>query len=186
MSEFSEQDEQLLLKLAYDSIDHGLATQQALKVRLTDFPPQLSNIRACFVTIEKNGQLRGCIGSLKAHQALVKDVAQNAFKAAFNDPRFPPLSSKERDQIDCHISVLSEPQVFPVTSEENLLTTIRPGIDGLILQEAAYSATFLPSVWESLPQPKEFLAHLKQKAGLPANYWSDSMRFWRYQSHMIE
>ena len=125
-------------------------------------------------------QLRGCIGTLEACRPLAEDVSRNAWAAAFRDPRFPPLQESELAGLDIHISVLSEAEPVTFGSEQDLLGRIRPGVDGLILEERSARGTFLPSVWESLPEPEQFLAHLKLKAGLPADYWSASVRMWRY------
>jgi uncharacterized protein len=143
-------------------------------------PPELMGKRATFVTLEIGGQLRGCIGMLEACRPLAEDVAANACAAAFDDPRFPPLTKEEFGPLDIHISVLSPPEELIFTSEEQVLEQIRPGVDGLILQEGFRKGTFLPSVWEQLPRKELFWAHLKNKAGLPSDYWSDTVRVYRY------
>jgi AmmeMemoRadiSam system protein A len=117
---------------------------------------------------------------LEACRPLAEDVAENACAAAFEDPRFEPLTKKEFEKLEIHISVLSPPEELIFSSKENLLSQIRPGTDGLILQDGFRRGTFLPSVWEELPSKELFLAHLKQKAGLPADYWSDTLRVFRY------
>ncbi len=170
----------ILLQVARDSIAHGLRTGRPLVVDPADFDPELQAQRATFVTLEEGGQLRGCIGHLEAIQPLVADVAENAFNAAFRDPRFPPVSAGEFDALEIHISVLSPPEPMAFDSETDLLRQIRPGVDGLILEEGIYKGTFLPSVWEQLPDPRQFLAQLKMKAGLPPNYWSDTLKVSRY------
>ncbi|HHB11895.1 MAG TPA: AmmeMemoRadiSam system protein A [Chromatiales bacterium] len=170
----------LLLQVARDSIAHGLRTGRPLPVDPADFDPELQAQRATFVTLEEGGQLRGCIGHLEAIQPLVADVAENAFNAAFRDPRFPPVRAGEFDALEIHISVLSPPEPMAFDSEGDLLRQIRPGVDGLILEEGVYKGTFLPSVWEQLPDPRQFLAQLKMKAGLPPNYWSDTLKVSRY------
>ena len=169
-----------LLQTARASIRTGLLEGYPLHVEPGGYEPALQARRATFVTLNEYGELRGCIGHLEAIQPLIKDVADNAFSAAFQDNRFPPLQKDEFDQIDIHISVLSLPQPLSFSSEQDLLQQIRPGVDGLILQDGYYRGTFLPSVWEQLPTREEFLAHLKIKAGLPANYWSDSIQVSRY------
>jgi len=169
-----------LLDLARSSIRHGLSHRRPQPVEPLDFPAALRAPRAVFVTLSRDGQLRGCIGHLEACQALVQDVAENAFSAAFRDPRFPPLRADELAGLEIHISVLSPPEPLPVTSEADLLRQIRPGIDGLILEDRGHRGTFLPAVWESLTLPEQFLAHLKQKAGLAPDYWSDTIRVARY------
>ncbi len=181
----NESERSILLKLARDSIGHGLQTGKPLKVKLSDYPSELTVDRACFVTLERQGQLRGCIGMLEAVRPLVEDVAENAFAAAFRDPRFPPLSEDELADLDLHISILSPSEPIDFKSEQDLLSKIRPGIDGLILQDGYHRGTFLPSVWEQLPDPKQFLLHLKQKAGLPPNYWSDNIKISRYTTEMM-
>jgi len=135
---------------------------------------------ATFVTLIQGGQLRGCIGSLQAWRPLLEDVQDNARNAAFRDPRFPPIGDDELADLEVHISVLSPPEPIAASSEAELLERVRPGVDGLILEDKGHRGTFLPAVWESLPQPAQFLAHLKQKAGLPADHWSDSVRISRY------
>ncbi|OIO69252.1 MAG: AMMECR1 domain-containing protein [Zetaproteobacteria bacterium CG1_02_55_237] len=135
---------------------------------------------ACFVTLHKGGNLRGCIGSLLAHRPLGEDVAVNALSAAFHDPRFEPLARDEFAEIDIEVSVLSTPEpVFP-TDEATLMAQLRPGIDGVIIEYGPHRSTFLPQVWEQLPDPALFLAHLKQKGGLPADFWHPDMRVSRY------
>jgi AmmeMemoRadiSam system protein A len=169
-----------LLDLARSSIRHGLSHHRPQPVEPLDFPAALRAPRAAFVTLSRDGQLRGCIGHLEACQALAQDVAENAFSAAFRDPRFPPLRADELAGLEIHISVLSPPEPLPVTSEADLLRQIRPGVDGLILEDRGHRGTFLPAVWESLTLPEQFLAHLKQKAGLAPDYWSDTIRVARY------
>jgi len=181
---FSSADRVALLELARASIRAGLEGDEA-RVRAADYPAALQAPRASFVTLNVAAQLRGCIGTLEAHQPLVLDVAQNAFAAAFRDPRFPALGRDEFARIEIHISVLSVPEPVPVASEADLLARLRPGVDGLIIEEGYRRGTFLPAVWESLPEPSEFLRHLKRKAGLPADYWSAGIRIRRYTVESI-
>ncbi len=181
----TEQNRKRLLDLAKSSIAHGLKTGKALEIDINDYPPELTVPRATFVTLQKQGQLRGCIGMLEAIRPLAEDVAKNAFFAAFKDYRFPPLEADELDELNIHISILSlaEPVIF--SSEQDLIEQLRPGIDGLIMEEGLKRGTFLPSVWESLPDPRQFLQHLKQKAGLPPHYWSDGVKISRYTADII-
>ena len=179
-SVFSLQDNACLLQLAWDSIRHGLAKGKALEVDSSSYPAKLREELACFVTLNRNGALRGCIGHLEALQPLVKDVAENAFAAAFRDPRFPALSEAELDGLEMHISILSPSQPIEFSSEQDLINQMRPDRDGLILEHRGRSGTFLPSVWESLPDAPSFLRHLKLKAGISPNYWSDDIRMFRY------
>ncbi|MDP3009208.1 MAG: AmmeMemoRadiSam system protein A [Methylococcales bacterium] len=182
----NKEQQQKLLILAKNSIQHGLMTGKPLSVDVADFPVELTVLRATFVTLEKNGQLRGCIGMLTAVRPLVEDIAENAFSAAFNDPRFPPLAADELDELEIHLSLLTPAEPMEFRSEQDLLSQLQPNIDGLILQEGFRRGTFLPSVWEQLPEPEQFLRHLKQKAGLPPDYWSDSIKVSRYHAEIIE
>lgn len=174
-----------LLELARQSIAHGLQTGRPLPVNLADYPAELRQNRATFVTLERGDQLRGCIGMLEAVRPLAEDVAENAFAAAFRDRRYPPLTTEELADLDLHISVLSTAVALEFNSEADLIAQLRPGMDGIILQEGGRRGTFLPSVWEDLPNPKQFLQHLKQKAGLPAAYWSDTIQAYRYTTEMF-
>ena len=174
-------ENQLLLRdLAYQSIRHGLDTGQALEIDIAQYPAELQTKKATFVTLHRNNELRGCIGILKPVRPLAEDVAYNAWAAAFSDSRFIPLSAKELDDLDIHISILGTPEEMDFTSEDDLVKQIRPGIDGLIMEEGFNKGTFLPSVWESLTDSHTFLNHLKLKAGLPANHWSNNIKVMRY------
>lgn len=170
----------MLLEIARASIAHGLATGKALTIDADTYPESLRAVRACFVTLDLAGRLRGCIGHLEAYQPLAIDVAENAFAAAFRDPRFAPLKTAEWPQIGLHISVLSPPVPMQFADEADLLSQIRPGIDGLILRLGNQRGTFLPSVWDSLPNPVDFLRELKHKAGLPGDVWSAGIEVARY------
>lgn len=177
--------QQILLRVAAASIEHGLSHRKPLMVDPGAYPAELRAKRATFVTIEIEGTLRGCIGTLEATQPLVVDVAQNAYAAAFHEPRFLPLTMEEFRQIDIHISLLHPPVPMPVGSEKELIDRVRPGIDGLILEERGRRGTLLPSAWDSLPTPTEFVEHLKLKAGLPPDYWSCTLRIHRYTTEVI-
>jgi AmmeMemoRadiSam system protein A len=181
----NENQQNQLLELAKASIKHGLRTGQSLSINLSDYADELTEDRATFVTLEHHGQLRGCIGMLQAIRPLVKDVAENAYAAAFRDPRFPPLREAEMSDLALHISILSPSENMTFSSEDDLLSQIRAGVDGLVLQENGHRGTFLPSVWEQLPDKILFLQQLKQKAGLPANYWSDTIKVARYTTFLI-
>lgn len=177
---FSESLRSVLLDMAWQSIRHGLAKGDPLKLEPDQLGSPLSEAGASFVTLHIGEELRGCIGSLQAHRPLICDVTENAFSAAFRDPRFAPLKDTELNNLSLDISVLSQPERMVFGSEQDLLRQIRPNVDGLILTDVNYRGTFLPSVWESLPDAKQFLQHLKRKAGLPANHWSDKLEVWRY------
>ena len=185
MAEFAEPARKILLQIAKDTIKYFLTEHKLPSFNLNDFPEQLRQTRACFVTLHLHGQLRGCIGSLTAHQALIIDVCQNAYNAAFQDPRFKLVTLEEFDQLTLDISILSVPQKMYFSSEAELIKQLRPGIDGLILSDIGHRGTFLPSVWEQLPDPAEFLAHLKAKAGLPTNYWSSTLVVEHYTAELI-
>ena len=136
---------------------------------------------ASFVTLKIKGRLRGCIGTLQPRRPLIVDVAANAHAAAFEDPRFEPLDAAEARELETHLSVLGPTLPLPVAGEADLLAKLRPGVDGLVLSLGRRRATFLPSVWEELSRPALFLAHLKLKAGLATDFWSDDFRFERYE-----
>ena len=178
--EFSEDERLALLHIACQSIRSGLEAGQPAVVHANAYPRSLSAARASFVTLLEEKKLRGCIGTLEPRVSLVEDVSLNAYAAAFRDARFAPLRSGELATLSVQISVLGAPEMLDFDSEASLLAQVRPGIDGLILQERALRSTFLPSVWESLPEPERFFGHLKLKAGLAADYWSETIRVWRY------
>ncbi len=173
---------QRLLQVAREAILRQLKGSGELNLDLSEFPGALKESRATFVTLNLNGRLRGCIGSLAATRPLAMDVAANAQNAAFRDPRFKPLTLAEYQDIDIHISVLSEPEPFPVDSREDLIAKLSPGIDGLIIEENGQRATYLPSVWDQLPTAELFVKELRRKAGLPAEGWSNATRVFRYHT----
>jgi AmmeMemoRadiSam system protein A len=128
--------------------------------------------RGTFVTLTKNGALRGCIGHIIGREPLIEGVRQNAVNAAFEDPRFPPLKKEEFDGIKIEVSVLTDPVTLEHRGGRDLLEKLQPGLDGVIIRKGGRQATFLPQVWEQLPEKETFLSHLCLKAGLPANAWS--------------
>ncbi|HZV54093.1 MAG TPA: AmmeMemoRadiSam system protein A [Rhodocyclaceae bacterium] len=136
---------------------------------------------AVFVTLTQQGQLRGCIGSLEAHRPLDADVRANARAAAFRDPRFAPLDADELPRTCVEVSLLTPATPISIIDEEDAVRQLRPGIDGVILEWRGRRGTFLPQVWESLPECHLFLAHLKQKAGLPADFWAPDVKLFRYE-----
>lgn len=176
----SESARKELLTIAENSIRHGLSKKCPLTVDLEHVLPDLREPGASFVTLERQGRLRGCIGTLEARRPLAADVAHNAFQSAFRDPRFPPLDESELQGLEIHISVLSPAEPMTFGSEEDFIRQLRPGVDGVILEEGWHRGTFLPAVWEDLPNPRDFVQHLKLKAGLPANYWSKTIKAYRY------
>ena len=171
-----------LLGLACAAIRYGIINHTVMPLNTTAYETALQEPLATFVTLKKNGQLRGCIGTLKAQRPLIEDVVYNAWQAAAHDPRFDPVQADELQHLHISISILSPPQAFPVVSEKDLISKLRPGEDGLIIEDGYHRATFLPSVWQQLPEPIDFIHHLKLKAGLPANQWSGSIKVQRYTS----
>lgn len=135
---------------------------------------------ATFVTLRLDGDLRGCIGSLEARRPLGEDVAANARAAAYRDPRFPPVTPPEIVRLGVEVSLLSAQQPFPVTCEAEAVERLRPGVDGVCLSFREFRSTFLPQVWESIPEAARFLAELKRKAGLPPSFWHPDVRLSRY------
>lgn len=174
-----------LLALARRSIEHGLAEGRPLAVVLETLPIAARAPGASFVTLRRERALRGCIGSLEPRRPLAEDVAANAWSAAFADPRFAPLARAELEGLAVSVSLLEPSRPLPVRSEAELLATVEPGVDGLVLRVGERRATFLPAVWKSLPEPRAFVAELKRKAGLPADYWSDALAFERYRVREI-
>lgn len=136
---------------------------------------------AAFVTLTRDGKLRGCIGSLEPWRPLADDVAANARAAAFRDPRFPPLRADEVADTHIEVSVLGPAELLDVHSEAEAVAQLRPRVDGVIVRSGSRRATFLPQVWGQLPDPHEFLAHLWAKAGLRPGVWGPDVRLWRYQ-----
>ena len=168
----------LLLRLARAAIAHhlGLGPQpQALG------DPRLDERGATFVTLTLNGELRGCIGSVRRTRSLGEDLIVNAVGAASRDSRFPPLSQAEFEHVLIEVSVLSEPEFIDFDTEADLLERITPHKDGLMLFAGCRSATFLPQVWEQLPERRQFMAALKQKARLPVDFWGPNVMIARYQ-----
>jgi len=174
-----------LLQVAQQSIQSGLDNGKPLLVEPRDYAEALRPIRATFVTLEIEKNLRGCLGTLSAKHPLVSDVAYHAYAAAFSDPRFPGLLCSEFPRLEIHISILGKPEPMFFESEADLIRQLRPGVDGLILSDGPYRGTFLPSVWESLTEPREFFRHLKQKAGLSPNHWSKTLQVERYTVESI-
>lgn len=170
-----------LIDLAWGSIRHGLAHGRPA-VAPSQRPGRLNEPGAVFVTLHHAGQLRGCIGSPVAWRALADDVVDNAFKAAFTDPRFAPVTASELDGLSLSLSVLTPPLAMSFADEADLLGQLRPRIDGLIIEDGGHRALFLPSVWEQLPDKHAFIAHLKAKAGLRPDHWSSGFKASRFQA----
>jgi len=177
---YSHDEQSTLLSIALDSINSGLHHGKPARLNSADYSTPLAAQRASFVTLKHGETLRGCIGTLEARTSLVESIADNAYAAAFSDPRFPALDATEVDGLTIEVSVLSPLEAVSVTSEQELLEKMIPGEAGWMLQEDGYRGTFLPTVWASLGEPVEFLRQLKMKAGLAPDYWSDALQIWRY------
>ena len=180
----SPKQRQLLLTAAAQTISSGLKSGSSPNVALESYPWPLRAQRACFVTLKIDDKLRGCVGSVKPQQPVVADVVGNAFKAAFGDRRFSPLTAQEltdaQGTVSLSVSILSHPRPMSFGSEDEATAALRPGQDGVILQAPEGRGLFLPQVWESLPKPRDFLRHLKAKAGLAEDYWSDRLQLFRF------
>jgi AmmeMemoRadiSam system protein B/AmmeMemoRadiSam system protein A len=167
----NEEQGQILVKLARQTIEERLG-KRSIKVDPDSMrDPVFKEKRGTFVTLTINKQLRGCIGNLDSTNSIVDGIERNAINAAFRDPRFPALEADELDRVDIEVSILTEPQPLEYRDSKDLLSKLRVNVDGVILRKGSASATFLPQVWEQLPQPEKFLSHLCTKAGLRADTW---------------
>ena len=187
LAELSNADKSFLKQVAVESI--RVAVMEGRKCSVSGFEPYSKRLMiqgACFITLLKQGRLRGCIGTLDAYRSILEDVICNAYSAAMCDPRFSPVTTEELDQLELSISVLTEPQEVIVTSESELRAGLAPQVDGLILQDGCHRATYLPSVWEQLPDRTDFIRELKCKAGLPQDYWSSTIKCFKYQVQTIK
>jgi len=158
------------------------AVSESLEGPAVQIPPEpwLQAPGACFVTLKKEGELRGCIGTLEAHRSLGRDVVENAKSAAHRDPRFSPLRRNELEFIRFEVSLLSPMERLEAETEQEAIARLRPGVDGVLLQWGSYRGVFIPKVWAMLPTAEEFLATLKRKAGLPSTEWRPGTRLWRF------
>jgi len=180
--ELTPDEQAQLLVIARGSIQRMLATDRPLEIDHSQVAGALTQRHGSFVTLTQNGMLRGCIGTLEATCRLAQSVATNAINAAFRDSRFAPLLAAELELTRIEISVLSRPEPMDVNTRQELLGTLQPNKDGLLLKEHGHHATFLPKVWDQVPDPQQFVRHLMAKAGLPGDYWSESVRFYRYHT----
>jgi AmmeMemoRadiSam system protein A len=178
--------EERMLNLAAMAILHGLKTRRNISLEGIEFDNEMRAPGACFVTLECNGQLRGCIGSAEAYRSLGEDLLRNAFSAAFNDIRFPRLVENELDNLEMELSILTHPKPIIAPNEDHLLGLLRPGKDGLIIEDKGAKALFLPSVWDSLPAPRDFLDNLKRKAGIGHRSLSAGFVAWRFETEKIK
>lgn len=166
----------LLLRLARESVTEALGLGSAGRYE----EPWLREPGASFVTLRQQGDLRGCVGSVRAYRPLFDDVWSNARASAFRDTRFRPVEAWEMAEISVEISLLSAPEPLACFCEADALQILRPGVDGVILEYEEYRSTFLPQVWEQLPDPRDFLDHLRIKAGLRRDFWAPEVRLQRY------
>jgi AmmeMemoRadiSam system protein A len=174
-----ESQRRRLLELGYESIAHGLESG-----RLAPWPspgdPGLAIRRATFITLRRGGELRGCCGTVDVRTTVAEDVWHNAWASAFADPRFLPLMPHEYAGLDLQISVVSPLEPLAAGSEDALIETLRPQVDGLVLEAGAKRVTFLPAVWEQVPEPRQFVKQLKRKAGWSLHDWPVGLRAYRY------
>ncbi|MBS1169260.1 MAG: hypothetical protein H6R01_178 [Burkholderiaceae bacterium] len=177
MDDDTEDRGRVLLPIARSSISTALGQP----ADADESAPWLAEPGACFVTLRQNRQLRGCIGTLEAYRPLLQDVKANAQAAALRDPRFSPLKRAEFSQIQIEVSLLTPKETLQFTSEAHALEQLQPDVDGVIIEYGRHRSTFLPQVWEQLPSVAEFMLHLKQKAGLPGDFWSEELAIYRYR-----
>lgn len=182
-TEIDDQVKQRLIETANWSIDNGLWNASAAEINCDGYHGILLEPLGTFVTLTKNGQLRGCMGRLETDDALINSVSSCAFNAAFRDPRFAKLTKNERPSIKIEISILSQMMPMSVENRQSLLDQLKPLEDGLMLKYGDHRATFLPQVWEQLPDPALFIDHLLLKAGLQSDFWSESIQWYRYGSY---
>jgi AmmeMemoRadiSam system protein A len=176
-----------LVQLARQTIFERLGMKAEAPEIDLEKEPALTEPAGTFVTLTSNGALRGCIGSLTADESILSGIKRNAVNAAFQDPRFPPLSKEEADRIAVEISVLTEPQPLTYKNPKDLLAKLTPHTDGVIIQKGLARATFLPQVWEQIPDKVTFMEHLCAKAGLPPNAWEhQELKVFTYQVQSFE
>ena len=183
----TEEEGKYLLSVARATIEKQLMGQEGQGQPEVLHSPKFSENRGTFVTLTQNGALRGCIGHIIPQESMIEGVKENAINAAFRDPRFPPLSEAEWKRVKVEVSILTDPTPLVYTDAVDLLNRLRPGIDGLIIKKGFNQATFLPQVWEQLPDRKEFLRHLCLKAGLDRDAWKhEKLEVFVYQAQAFE
>jgi len=170
----SSDEQDLLLKLAREGLEFGVRGEPLPPLTSEEVPAKLLEPGATFVTLTKHGLLRGCIGTLEPYRSLADDARQHAVAAALNDFRFPRVEAAELDEIKIEVSRLTAPQPIEYDGPDDLLTKIQPGVDGLVIRDGARRATFLPQVWEKLPDPDDFLNQLCRKMGRKPELWKKS------------
>ena len=166
------EEQKVLLRLAREALERGVKGEELSPLDPSGLTPNLCESGSSFVTLTIQGQLRGCIGSLDAHKSLVEDVRDHAVSAALNDPRFPPVREEELRRIRIEISRLTPPVPLDYTDANDLLSKLHPFVDGIVLRDIPYRrATFLPQVWEKIPEREEFLNNLCFKMGVEHDLW---------------
>jgi AmmeMemoRadiSam system protein A len=179
--EYPRQAREHLLGIARAAIEHGMVTRSLLALDEDRIQGRLAEVRASFVSLTFDGSLRGCTGTLDAHYPLAEGVARNALRTAFDDSRFAPITSGELAGLVIEIAVLSPLERIDFSGERELLGKLRPCVDGLVLEVGGQRTTFLPKVWEHLSEPDQFVAQLKDKAGLPEGRWRSGIHAYRYE-----
>ena len=180
----SPEERSLLLKLARQALEAGVQGQLPTPLDLQALPTPLQQAGASFVTLTRYEDLRGCVGALEPYQPLAEDVREHAIAAALQDFRFPPVQPSELPEIKIEISRLTLPKDLDYSSPEELLARLRPGVDGVTLMDGSMRATFLPQVWEKLPEARSFLNHLCRKMGAPEDLWCRKKL--RVQTYQVE
>ncbi len=181
-NKLDKSEQEILLNIAREALENSVRDEPLPEIQLNRLPTNLQKQGASFVTLTMQGNLRGCIGTLEAYQALAHDVQEHAVAAALQDPRFPPVRPPELEAIQIEVSVLSPKALLDYSDPADLIDKLRVNIDGVVLQDGYRKATFLPQVWEKLPKPEEFLSHLCLKMGAPANHWRKKpLKVYTYQ-----
>jgi hypothetical protein len=167
----TNQEKKILLELARKAMVQAVNGKPIQSIAMEPIPPRLKELGASFVTLTKFGELRGCIGTLEPYLPLAEDVCEHSAAAALHDYRFPPVTPIELNDIHIEISCLTIPEPLIYEKSDELMTKIRPGIDGVVIKDGFHRATFLPQVWQKIPSTEEFLDHLCMKMGAPPDYW---------------
>ncbi|HDQ73335.1 MAG TPA: AmmeMemoRadiSam system protein A [Chloroflexi bacterium] len=183
----TSEEKQILIQVAREAIARAVHGREAPAIDLDTIPDTLKRDGASFVTLTEHGSLRGCIGSLEARRPLIVDVRENAVAAALHDPRFPTVQPHELGDLKVEVSVLSEAQPLAYEDAEDLIAQLRPGVDGVVIEQGWNRATFLPQVWEKIPDPHQFMEHLCRKAHLPLDAYRDpGLDVYTYQVDKFE
>jgi AmmeMemoRadiSam system protein A len=183
----SEDEGNYLLSLARTTIRNSLNNVELPQIDWKDLPEKFQQPMGTFVTITIGGSLRGCIGHIIPRETVIEGIRENAVNAAFRDPRFTPLTEAEFERVAIEISILTAPRELSYTDAEDLLNKLRPGVDGVIIKKGYYEATFLPQVWEQLPDKEQFLSQLCMKAGLSHDSWrKERLQVSTYQVQAFE